>query len=115
MVQELEKTWNQMIRNVRLGRLQQYIQKNLYADSKPFRELLKDDVPFKGTKDQEKLNQNFNDGINEETILARSSPKCPFRIHVNVSSNRTRYILVKELLSGKHTIPFISRVLAKDE
>ena len=104
-----------MIRKVRLERLLQYIQKILYADFKPFLELLKDDVPFKGTKDHEKLIQNVTDGFNEETILGQSSPKFPFRIHVNVSSNRTRYILVQELLSGKHIVLFISRVLAKDE
>ena len=44
-------------------------------DSKPFYELLRDDVPFKWTKELEKLFQNIKGRISEETILAVPNPK----------------------------------------
>ena len=75
--------------------------KNLHVDSKPFYELLRDDVPFKWTKEHEKLFQNLKDRISEETILAVPNPKYPFNIHVDSSSIGTGSILVQECPSGK--------------
>ena len=89
--------------------------KNLCVDSKPFHELLKDDVPFKWTKDHEKLFQNNKDRISEETILSVPNPKCPFHIHVDSSSIGTGSIFVQEFLSGKRIVSYNSRVFTKDE
>ena len=49
--------------------------KNLHVHSKPFYDLLKDDVPFKWTKDHENVFQNIEKRITEETILAVPNPK----------------------------------------
>ena len=88
--------------------------KNLHVDSKPFYELLRDDVPFKWTKEHEELFRNIKDRISE-TILAVPNPKYPFHIHVDSSSIGTGSILVQEVLSGKRIVSFNSRVFTKDE
>ena len=49
--------------------------KNLQVDSKPFYELLRDDVLFKWTTGHEELFQNIKDKISEETILTVPNPK----------------------------------------
>ena len=64
-------------------------------------ELLRDDVPFKWTKEHEELFRNIKDRISEETILAVPNPKYPFHIHVDSSSIGTGSILVQEFPSGK--------------
>ena len=84
-------------------------------DSKPFYELLKADVPFKWTKQHEKLFQNIKDRINQETIRTLPNPKHPFHIHVDSSSIGTGSILVQEFPSGKRKISFNSRVITKEE
>ena len=89
--------------------------KNLHMDSKPYYELLKDDVPFEWTKEHAKLFQNIKDRISEETILAVPNPKYPFHIHVDSSSIGTGSILVQEFPSGKCIVSFNSRVFTKDE
>ena len=89
--------------------------KNLNVDSKPLYDLLKDDVPFKWTKEHEKLFQNIKDRISEETILAVPNPKHPFHIHVDSSSIGTGSILVQEFPCGKRIVSFNSRVFTKDE
>ena len=89
--------------------------KNFHVDSKPFYELLKDDVPFKWTTKHEKIFQNIKDRISEETILAVPNPKYPFHIHVDSSSIGTGSILVQESPSGKRIVSFNSRVFTKDE
>ena len=89
--------------------------KNLHVDSKPFYELLRDDVPFKWTKEHEELFRNIKDRISEETILAVPNTKYPFHIHVDSSSIGTGSILVQESPSGKRIVPFNSRVFTKDE
>ena len=52
--------------------------KNLHVDSKPFYELLRDDVPLNWTKEHEKLLQNNKNRLSEETIFALPNPKYPF-------------------------------------
>ena len=88
--------------------------KNLHVDSKPFYELLREDVPFKRTKKHEEL-RNIEDRISEETILAVPNPKYPFHIHVDSSSIGTGSILVQEFPSGKRIVSFNSRVFTEDE
>ena len=89
--------------------------KNLHVDSKPFYELLRDDVPFKWTKEHEELFRNIKDRISEETILAVPNPRYPFHIHIDSSSIGTGSILVQEFPSGKRIVSFNSRVFTKDE
>ena len=89
--------------------------KNLQEDSKPFYELLRDDVRFKWTKEHEELFRNIKDRISEETILAVPNPKYPFHIHFDSSSIGTGSILVQEFPSGKRIVSFNSRVFTKDE
>ena len=89
--------------------------KNLHVDSKPFCELLRDDVPFEWTKEHEELFRNIKDRISEETILAVPNPKYPFHIHVDSSSIGTGSILVQEFQSEKRIVSFNSRVFTKDE
>ena len=89
--------------------------KNLHVESKPFYELLRDDVPFKWTKKHEKTFQNFKDRISEETILAVPNPKYTFHIQADSSSIGTGSILVQEFPSGKRIVPVNSRVFTKDE
>ena len=89
--------------------------KNLLVDSRPFYKLLRDDVPFKWTKEHEELFRNIRDRISEETILAVPNPKYPFHIHVESSSIGTGSILVQEFSSGKRIVSFNSRVFTKDE
>ena len=89
--------------------------KNLHVDSKPFYELLRDDVPFNWTKEREELFRNNKDRISEETVLAVRNPKYPFHIHVESSSIGTGSILVQEFPSGKRIVSFNSRVFTKDE
>ena len=89
--------------------------KNLHADSKPFYELLRDDVPFKWTKEHEELLRNIKDRITEETILAVSNPKYPFHTHVDSASIGTGSILVQKFPSGQRIVSFNSRVFNKDE
>ena len=100
-----------------LGNLGFYITfiKKLHVVSKPFYELLRDDVPFKWTKELEELFRNIEDRISEETILAVPNPKYLFHIHVDSSSIGTGSILVQEFLSGKRIVSFNSRMFTKDE
>ena len=88
--------------------------KNLHEDSKPFDELLRDDISFQWTGEQEKLFQNMKDPTTDETILAVPNPKNPFHIRVDSSSIVTGSILVQEYANGKRTI-FNSRVFTKYE
>ena len=75
--------------------------KNLHVDSKPFYELLRDDTPFKWTKEHKNLFQDIKNRISEETILAVPNPKYPFHIHVDPSSIGTGSTLVQDFPSGK--------------
>ena len=75
--------------------------KNLHVDSKPFYDLLRDDVPFKWTKEREEIFQNIKDRISEETILAVPNPKYPFHIHVDSCSLGTGSILVIHDIFGE--------------
>ena len=68
-------------------------------DSKPFFELLRDDVPFKWTKEHEEFFRNIKDRISEETTLAVPNPKYPFHIHVDSSSIGSGFILIQEFPS----------------
>ena len=74
--------------------------KNLHVDSKPFYELLRDDVPFKWTKENKELFRNNKD---------------PSHTHVDSSSIGTGSFLVQEFPSGKRLVSFNSRVFTKDE
>ena len=87
----------------------------MHVDSKPFYELLKDDLPFKWTNEHGKFFQKIEDRINEETILAVPNPRYPFHIHVDSSSMGTGSILVQEFPSGKRIVSFNFGVFAKDE
>ena len=98
-----------------LGFYSTIITKNLHVDSKFFYELLRDDVPFKWTKEHEELFRNIKDKISEETFPAVPNPKYPFLIHVDSSSIGTGSILVQEFPSGKRIISFNSRVFTKNE
>ena len=89
--------------------------KNLHVDSKLFYQLLKDDVPFKWTKEHEKFFQNIEDRISEETILAVPNHKYQFHIHVESTSIGTGSSLVKEHPNGKHIVSFNSPVFTKVE
>ena len=89
--------------------------RNLHVDSKPFYELLKDDAPFKWTKEHETLFQNIEDRISEETILAVPNPKYPFHSQVDSSSIGTGSILVQGFPNGKRIVSFNSLVSTKDE
>ena len=97
-----------------LGFYSTFIQ-NLHVDSKPFSELLRDDVPFKWAKEHEELFRNLKDRISEQTILAVPNPKYPFHIHVDSSSIGTGSIWVQKFASGKRIVSFHSRVFTKDE
>ena len=79
-------------------------------DSKPLYALLRDEVPFKWTREHEKLFQNIKDKINEETNTAVPNPKYPFHIHVDSSSIGTDFLLVQVFRSGKRIVPFVCRV-----
>ena len=100
-----------------LGSLGFYITfiKKLHVDSKTFYERLRDDVPFKWTKEHEKRFQNIKDRISEETILAVPNPKYPFHIHVDSSSIGTGSILAQEFPNGKRIVSSNSRVFTRDE
>ena len=89
--------------------------KNLYVDSEPFYDLLKDDVPFKRTEDHEELFPNIKIRTSEETILAVPNPRYPFHIHVDSPSVGTGSILVQEFPSGKRIVSFNSPVFTKVE
>ena len=92
-----------------------YSTKTLHVVSKPFYELLRDDVPFKWTSELEKLLQNFKDRIREETFPGVPNPKYSFHIHVDSSSIGTGSILVRDFPSGKLIVSFKSQVFKKDE
>ena len=83
-------------------------------DSKPFYELLRDDVPFEWTKEHEKLFQNIEDKISEETVLAVPNPKYPLQIHVDFSTIGTGSILAQEFPNGKRKVSFSFRAFTKD-
>ena len=89
--------------------------KKLHVGSKPFYDLLKDNVSYKWTKGHKKLLENFKKRISEETILAVPNPKYQFHIHVDSSNIGTGSILVQEFPSGKRLVLFNSRVFTKDE
>ena len=88
---------------------------SLHVVSKPFYELLRDDVPFKWTKEHEQLFRNNKVRISVETTLAVPNPKYPFHIHVDSSSIGTGSILVQEFPSRKRIVSFNSRNFTKDE
>ena len=88
--------------------------KNLHVDSIFFPELLRDDVPFKRTRELEKLFQDNKDRISAKTNLAVPKSKDSFHIHVNSSSIGIRSILVQEFLSGKRTVSVNLRAFTKD-
>ena len=92
-----------------------YVQKNLHVDSKPIYDFLSDGVPFKWTREHEKLFQNIKDRISEETILAVPNPKYPFHFHVDSSSIGTGSILLQDSPNRKRMVSFNCRVFAKDE
>ena len=84
-------------------------------DSKPFHELVRDDVIFEWTEERKNLCQIFKDRISEETILAVPNHMYAFHIHVDSSSIGTGCILVQEFPNGKRIVSFNSRVFTKDE
>ena len=87
----------------------------MYVDSKHFYEPLRDDVPFKWTREHGKLYQNIRDRISEETNLALPNLKYPFHIHVDPSSIGTGSIMDQEFPSGERIVSFKSREFTKDE
>ena len=89
--------------------------KTLHVDSKPFYELLIDDIPFNWTKEHEKLFHNKKDRIGEETILAVPNPMYPFHIQVDSSSIGTGSILVQAFPNRKRILSFNSPAFTKDE
>ena len=89
--------------------------KDLHVDSKPFDEILRDDVPFKWTRELEKLFQNIRDRISEETILTVPNPKYPFHFHVESSSIGTGSFLVHGFSIRKVIVLVESSVFKKDE
>ena len=87
--------------------------KNLYVDSQPFYDLIKDSTSFHWTDEHEKLFQSIKDRISEDTILAVPSTDCPFHIHVDSSNVGTGCILIQQFPEGKRIISFNSRALIK--
>ena len=83
--------------------------KNLYVDSKPFYDLIKDSTSFHWTEDHKKTFQMIKDRISEDTILAIPSTEYPFLIHVDSSNVGTGCILIQQLSEGKRIISFNSR------
>ena len=56
---------------------------NLHMHSKPFYELLSDDVSNEGKREHKKLFQDIKDRIRAETFLVVLNPKHPFLIAVD--------------------------------
>ena len=83
-------------------------------DWKTFYDFLRDDIPFKWTREHEKLFQNNKDRISEETILAVPNPYYPFHSHVDSSSIGTKSILVQKFPRIKRIVLFNYRVFTKN-
>ena len=60
--------------------------KNLYVDSQPLYEVIKDSTPFPWTQKHEKPFQSIKDRISEDAILAVPSTDYPFYMHVDSSN-----------------------------
>ena len=97
-----------------LGFFSYYI-KNLYVDSQPFYDLIKDSTSSHWTKEHEQLFQAIKDRISEDTFLAVPSTDYPFHIHDNSSNVGTGCILIQQFPEGKRIISFNSRVFDKAE
>ena len=89
--------------------------KNLYVDSQPFYDLIKDSTSFHWTEEHEQLFQAIKDRISEDTILAVPSTDYPFHIHVDSSNVGTGCILIQQFSEGKRIISFNSRVFDEAE
>ena len=89
--------------------------KNLYVDSKPFYDLIRNDTVFKWTQDHEKLFNKIKERISADTFLAIPDTRYPFHVHVDSSSIGIGSILVQEFPEGKRIISFNSRVYNKEE
>ena len=89
--------------------------KNLYVNSQPFYDLIKDSTSFHCTKEHEKLFQAIKDRISEDTILAVTSTDYPFQIHVDSSNVGTGCVLIEQFPERKRIISFNSRVSDKAE
>ena len=114
ILRNTENKWD-LMRNLRILNFYSKFIKNLHVDSKHFYELVRDDVPFKKSKDHEKMFQNIWHRIREENIVAVRNPKHPFPIHVDFSSIDTGSILVQQFPCGRRIAQFNSRVFTKDE
>ena len=89
--------------------------KNLFVDSQPVHDLIKDSRSFHWTEEHEQLFQAIKDRISEDTILAVPSTDYPFHIHVDSSNGGTGCILIQQFPEGKRIISFNSRVFHKAE
>ena len=89
--------------------------KNLYVDSQPFYNLIKDSTSFQWTEEHEQLFQAIKDRISEDTILAVPSTEYPFHIHVDSSNVGTGCFLIQQFPEGKRFISFNPRVFNKAE
>ena len=89
--------------------------KNLYVDSQPFYDLIKDSTPFQWSHEHEKLFQSIKYRISEDTILAVPSTDYPFHIHVDSSNVGTGSILIQQFPEGKRIISFSSRIFDEAE
>ena len=89
--------------------------KNLYVESQPFYELIKDSTSFHWTEEHEHLFQAIKDRISEDTILVVPSTDYPFHIHVDSSNVGTGCILIQQFPEGQRIISFNSRVFDEAE
>ena len=89
--------------------------KNLYVDSQPFYDLIKDSTPFYWTEEHEALFNSIKERIHKDTVLAGPSTEYPFHILVDSAKVGTGCIVIQQFPEGKRIIWFNSRVFDKAE
>ena len=89
--------------------------KNLYVDSQPFYDLIKDSTPFHWTHENEKLFQSIRDRISGDIIIAVLSTDFAFHFHVDSSNVETGCKLIQHFSEGKRMISFNSRIFDRAE
>ena len=89
--------------------------KNLFVDSQPFYDLIKELTAFQWAHEHEKLFQSIKDKISEGTIPAESSTDYLFHIRVDLSNIGTGCNLIQQFPEGKRIISFNSIKIDKAE
>ena len=87
----------------------------MHVDCKPFYDLTRTETKFVWTTEHEKLFNDIENRISEDTILAIPDTKYPFHVHVDASSIGVGSILVQEFPEGKRIVSFNSRIYTKEE